>query len=361
MIAFKRIINWPSYVQLFLFAFFALFSFFPIAHFGKHEIFPYYAIFSISSVFFYCNLNKVKIFSLMLAGLSLLFLIFFLFISNRSFFNLFQIYFVFLTLFAYNLLTKKLHEKFAKYIFNLIIFITIFIVFQYFYPWLISFTSDHLIVRKGVTFEILNGRVLGIAPEPSVMGSWLIGAWLIVQKSLPSKAFIFSIITVVALFFVKSLSAMCMFSVFYLILNYKHMKYILVFAVFSLIIFLTKDHFLERLYDLFSTFSFSSGLNNLTLIDDKFGSNRLRTLVQPLTEIGCGELFCPETLKYEDGYSIFSNLFYKLAPLHFISLPLIFYYFKKDRFFFISLICFLAYAPMLNWMLFSGFSKKNDL
>ena len=130
------------------------------------------------------------------------------------------------------------------------------------------------------------------------------------------------------------------------------------FATFSLIIFLTKGYFLDRLLDLFSSFNFGAGLNNLTLIDVKFGSNRLRTLVEPLTEIGCGELFCSESLRYDDGYSIFSNLFYKLAPLHLISLPLIFYYFKKDRFFFISLICFLAYAPMLNWMLFSGFSKK---
>lgn len=340
------------------FAFFTLFSFFPLISFGKHEIFPFYSIFAILSLWIYCNKRCAIDYFYIFLWLSSLFLLIYFFISSRSFLNLFQIYFVSVTLIAFNCLPLRYKEKFAKYIFNIIIFVTIFIIFQYFYPWLINFTSDHLIARKGVTFEILNDRVLGIAPEPSVMGSWLIGAWLIVQKRLPSKAFIFSIITVVALFFVRSLSAFCMFSVFYFILNYRHLKYILMFATFSLIIFLTKGHFLDRLLDLFSSFNFGAGINNLTLIDVKFGSNRLRTLVEPLTEIGCGELFCSESLRYDDGYSIFSNLFYKLAPLHLISLPLIFYYFKKDRFFFISLICFLAYAPMLNWMLFSGFSKK---
>ena len=162
-------------VPIFLFAFFSLFCFYPFFQIKGHEIFPYYFI-----CIFFINwklYNKV-----ILAIYFLLFLLFFcLFIAlqNLNFLTLLEIFIPIYTLISFNNLAKSRQILFAKCLLFFVFLVLLLLTYQFFVPESIDYIYNNLLVRK-VSYLNLHGRILGIAPEPAYMASWLLGALILI-------------------------------------------------------------------------------------------------------------------------------------------------------------------------------------
>ena len=206
-------------------------------------------------------------------------------------------------------------------------------------------------------------RSTGIAPEPAYMASWIIGSWVLICSVLPKLRLKSSIISALGIFFTASLSGELMFLLLLLILWGSSLKtlYSLTFLVVLTIglLFLLDSPILERLLVLITFLSSSNsfGVDLLTNLDELFGSRRISSLSPIFSSLGCGSVFCD--VPNINGYSYFAELYYKFAPLH-ILVALFLLINIKNRMQLISFICFLSYGPVLNWMLFSGFSVKNE-
>lgn len=274
-----------------------------------------------------------------------------------------QILIVFLTVFFINTLDNLSKILISKTTFFFLIFVVIFLFFQYFFPSLLDFSYSYL-VNRNYSFEELNsytGGLNGIAPEPAYMASQIIGAWILISvldSTLESKTIILAITGVLL---TGSMSAFLMLLIFICIRyfnSYISLILILLFIPISIYLFAPYS-LLDRSYSLASQLLSNPSPEGLRTIDSSFGSLRLVSIADYLSHVCCGQVFGG----YSDfkGYSIFSKLFYEFSPFHFIALPLILKI--KNRFHLISAFCFLFYGPVLNWMLFAGFLtvKKTEL
>lgn len=344
------------YILIPIFAISSIFVFFPFLQIPGHEIMPLYFIFGGLSYFLWIKKSQ-KHLILYIASVVVSLTIFYNIIPAPSFFKLCQIYIVFLTLFFFNSHSLNDRINFSKFVLYSLYLITALIFLQKLSPNFIDLSYKYLVVRSG-TVENLNGRVIGISPEPSYMGSWLISIYILIHKYLPRKMpFFLFLIIVFDLLAIKSLSATLVFIAIYSILNYKNFKEYALLLFFVGALFIFSSSLSVRVFDFVRLLDFKDGIYNLYKVDVFFGSYRLQTLIEPFSSLGCGDLICDHLYKDRSGFSIFSNLFYLFAPFHFFVFLLL-YFFKKDRYAFASVVCFLIYAPMLNWLLLAGLEFK---
>jgi hypothetical protein len=317
---------------------------------GNHEIFPYYVVFAFLLFAINADLKQFFYFALAVTVFSFVLLK----LPPDNYLDFFQIVVVFLTIFFLNSLSLRQKQAIAKSHFFFICAIVIFIVLQRIFPDLIDFNYNYLVHRDYSSEKLAEhtGGAPGISPEPAYMASFLLGGWLYILKFSPKLKAKVTFIVGLGIALTASLSGALVFLVSLFIINLSQPKYILGIIFWTSLVFsfyFMTDSLVRRSGEFFELLSHIQGINILYEIDTHFGSYRLVTLVDPLSKFGCGSLFCPQ---YSKGYSAFADLYYKIAPLHFIFL--LFFLRKFDRFRFTSLFLFIFYGPVLNWMLYSG-------
>jgi hypothetical protein len=336
-------------VPIILFSFFSLFCFYPFFQIKGHEIFPYYVI-----CIFFINLKLYSKKTTVIYAIPFV-LLFIAFIALNNFYalTLLEILIPFYTLISFNKLPEDRKILFAKALLFFISLILLLIIYQFFFPESINYIYEYFLVRK-YSYLNLNGRVIGIAPEPAYMASWLLGALILISiylKEIKNFLYVFTLPFFLAL---GSISGIGFLFIMLLVVNIKKFSYLIfIISIFILLIFVGNDYVANRLLDAYKNFDISLGILNLFKIDSALGSYRLQTLIEPLSSFNFATNNLSNSLKIK-GYSIFSNLYYICSPLHIISL-LFLLKLKKNSFWLISFLAFLAYGPMLNWLLYSGF------
>jgi hypothetical protein len=363
-----------------LFSFSSFFSFFSFNVWGRHEIIPYYFIFIL--VIFSCFLWKFNAIDT-LKMLPIFFLALLVpFISYEYYEDYFQILIVSFTILVLCYLSDKQKEKIGDYFYYLLYLVVLLMVFQFNYPDSMNWLYTNIFNRDMRAKDLMSytGGVIGIAPEPSYMGSYLVGVWLYITRFNNDRYQLSTFLVTLGLVLSASLSASLVFLVINLIsirdskTFHSFLLTVLMFVGFLLIF---HSSLIVRFLDFFSTSSeillnlnaFKHEANvplvaeanvPLVALDEHFGSKRLGTLYEPFTNFCCGILFGADS--YTKGYSIFAKSYYLIAPLHFflISLAFALSVKAKDRFGLISFLLFFIFGPVLNWMLYSGFIKKDS-
>jgi hypothetical protein len=336
-------------VPIILFSFFSLFCFFPVLEIKGHEIFPYYVI-----CIFFINLNLYSKMTTVIYAIPLVLLfIVFVALNNSYALTLLEILIPFYTLISFNKLTEDRKILFAKALLLFSFLIFLLIAYQFFFPKSIDYIYEYFLVRK-YSYLNLHGRVIGIAPEPAYMASWLLGALILISiylKGIKNFLYVFTLPFFLA---IGSISGIGFLFIMLLVENIKKFSYLIfIIFIFILLIFVGNDYVANRLLDAYKNFDINLGILNLFKIDSALGSYRLQTLIEPLSSFNFATNNLSKSFEIK-GYSIFSNLYYICSPLHIISL-LFLLKFRKNSFWLISFLAFLAYGPMLNWLLYSGF------
>jgi hypothetical protein len=343
------------------FSFFSFFSFCPLI--SGHEITPYYLIFIFLGYFISSQKDTLNTFLVFLALLFFL-LYLYLFKSLQIYFDVACLTVVFLTVRIFSLIKLPDRQRIATYVYLFSIGILIYTFLLWAFPILQVLHVKFLTTREVHSIEMyaIARRSTGIAPEPAYMASWIIGSWVLICTFLPNLRIKSSVISALGIYFTGSLSGEAMFLLLLVILwgnSLKNLSFLIFLGFLAIgLIFLFDSSFLKKPFTLITFLSSSNsyGIDILTSIDELFGSKRVSSLTPSFYSLGCGSIFCD--VQNTHGYSYYAELYYKFAPLHLLAILFLLINIK-NRMQLISFICFFTYGPILNWMLFSGFTAKD--
>ena len=352
-----------SQVLSFLFGVFSVFSFFPSPLFPANEIIPYYA--SIGAFVFAAQATKRKSLSFTELRLGFLFLVVVIigvlfFEKKRVLIDAISVGVVFLALMVYRGFSKMELESFEAGLWSICVLALVLLILQTLFPVFIDLAYRYLTIRAGSAAHIrsYSGGAIGFAPEPSYMAAFLLGPymyfhWVQPRKLLKPVAIAFAILLTGSLsgIILLILATFLLHYNFFLTKN-RGIKYLFIaVACISALAYLNEKA-IERILRLFAVAS-QEGIS-LTLfssIDSSFGSNRLRTLIEPLSSLCCGTVLLGD---YRTSYSLFSTLFFLTAPFHLVLFLALVARKNLNRYYFASLLLSVISGPILNWVVYVG-------
>ena len=109
--------------------------------------------------------------------------------------------------------------------------------------------------------------------------------------------------------------------------------------------------------DLISVQISNFDITGVLLAEEHFGSQRLKYLISPVTEICCGAIF---TLDYTPSYSLYGKFWAFFAPLHFFVIFYFIFMKKMTAIRFVSLLLSIFYGPILFFLLYIGITNQKS-
>lgn len=347
-----------------LFGFFSIFTFIPNPLFPNNEIIPYYGLLAFVIVIrtFIGGRYIDYLVLRFLAASFFLILLSTLIDNGGAALDVVAIAVVLISLSAYRVMSISQVQSFDLGIWSACILAFILLVLQIIYPPLIDIVYQTLTIRQGNSDHIVSysGGAIGFAPEPAYMASFLLGpfSYFLYLGKLHIKK---TIVIAISILMTGSLSGVMLMFAVVIILEFKYIfrtirgNILLVLGIVMLgVVYIINERLFSRVDNVIQLILENGvSLNTLQIIDTSFGSNRLRTLIEPLSSVCCGALF---TSNYTSPYSLFATLFYLIAPLHFVIIFLVCPLRIINRFQLVSLFLFVFSGPILNWIAYLGFA-----
>ncbi|MDF1622650.1 MAG: hypothetical protein P1V33_04160 [Pseudohongiella nitratireducens] len=359
------------YKLSYLFGFFSIFTFVPNPLFSNNEIIPYYGLLAILLLGF-SLIAKRRLDSLTVRLLLSLFVLLFvsLLIENSTaLMDIVAIFVILISLSAYRFMSGYQRHAFELGMWLSCRIAFILLILQMIFPVVTDLVYQYLTIRQGSAEHIssYSGGAIGFAPEPAYMASFLLGPYayfLFLGKQHLRK----TVVIAASILLTGSLSGVMLMFIVTLILEFKYFfrttrgnLYIVLMIAMLTLVSILNERIFDRIGGLIEILLLEGlSVNTLQVIDLTFGSNRLRTLVAPLSSICCGVIFAED---YLSPYSFFATLFYLIAPLHIAFVLLIIPRRKYTRLFFVALFLAVFSGPLLNWLAYLGFvyyEKKTE-
>jgi hypothetical protein len=344
-------------------AFLTVFSFFPNPLFVDNEIIPYFVAPAIALI----GLKDLRNLIVVLTMLGILSVSAYL---ARGSFDLvvtdtLQVAAVGVALFSASTLSGAERCHFGRCMKWVVFGVVGFMLLQRALPSLVDFSYAHLVRRDASAAELqeYTGGVPGIAPEPAYMGAYLVAAWIAVKRFTGGEDRAFTLACLLGVLLTASLSASLTFAAV-LALTFATSLRRLALGMLALAtavaLVLAMDSSLVSRVGIFVDVARSEtslGLELLSAIDLAFGSMRLASLVDPLSQLGCGAYFC-DTGTYLKGYSLFAVLYGLAAPLHLLAGAFLVVR-VRDRLAVTSVLLGILYGPVLNWAMYAGLLDRH--
>jgi len=348
------------------------FPFIPFDMPGRHEILPL-------SIIFLLFFPSTKKFFLPLGCCFVLFvcLAFLLNLNLKTSIEFIQIIVVLSSLYLVSKISIDNLKKIENNIFRYSVVLVSFMVLQRLFPEHLQSITNIFSQRFTLVLDFRSGGVRGFAPEPAYMGSLLISflmfSWWVLNR-IPLNRLLFYGLGV---FLTVSISATLTF-VFVIFIQFiyrlfisKDVKFykkmhIIYLIIFSVSLFVTIDstpimNGIARIFtflDLISVQISNFDIKKVLLAEEHFGSQRLKYLIPPVTEICCGAIF---TLDYTPSYSLYGKFWAFFAPLHFFVIFYFIFMKKMTAIRFVSLLLSIFYGPILFFLLYIGIINQKSV
>ena len=341
------------------------FPFMPFEIPGRHEIFPIFLFFlfgfrSTQQYFIPIVASFLFIFSCVL-GFDF---------ESKTIKELMQIMVVFSSLFLFSKIPLIFVEKIESNIFKLSILLIIFMVFQRLFPEQLQSVTDMLSQRKMLVVDFRTGGVRGFGPEPAYTASLLISffmfSWWTHNGLQLNRLLIYGLGVLLAMSISGSLTFLALvitqffYRLFFVrdLVFYNKFYLLVIFMLIANLMVLVDLSTVSRGFDRMAIFVnliwtplSNMDIKGFLLAENGFGSQRLKYLVEPITNICCGGVL---TGSYIPSYSLYGKMWAFFAPFHFV---LVAYYFGVKKLTAVrlaSLMLALFFGPILFFLMFIG-------
>lgn len=359
-------------ILIVLLSFTLFFPFIPFDVLGGHEIIPL----SVILLLFFFRTKKYLIpltfsfvFSVCLALL--------LNLSLKTLFEFIQIIVVLSSLYLMSKISIGDLKKIERNIFRCSIVLIFYMLLQKIFPEHLQSITNIFSQRVMLVLDSRTGGVRGFAPEPAYMGSLIISflmfSWWVSNRITLSRLLLYGygVILTVSISATLTLLFLLLFQFIYRLfisrdIQFYKTKYILYLLILSAFLTATIDFGsvaigMERMrvfLDLISIQIYNFDIKGALLAEEHFGSQRLKYLLTPLTEICCGAIF---TLNYTPSYSLYGKFWAFFAPLHFFVILYFVFIKKMTAIRCVSLMLSIFYGPILFFLLYIGIVNQKSV